>query len=100
MLWQPVKAVRMARQTVYALTEKRLLRLTGGKARKVDSVLLDQIGPISSRIGKDGYGQLSVQTHSNVDSDGDRITEKFEMLGVPDVARLERLLLENRTVCA
>lgn len=99
MLWQPIRAMRGAGDTAYGLTERRLLRVieTQGRGgeRKVDSLLLRQIGPIDRREGRDGFGDLRIQTHSTVDSDGDRKTERFEVLGVPEVARLERLLLEN-----
>lgn len=95
MLWQPIRAMRKAGETIYALTDRRLIRVVTGKGREVASVMLSQIGPINRRENNDGTGDLSIQTHSRVDSDGDRITEKFEVSGVPDVARLERLIIEN-----
>ncbi len=95
MLWSPIKAMRLTRQTVYGLTNLRLIRLVTGKNREVATVLLDQIGPMDRSEARDGTGHLRIQTHSRIDSDGDRITQKFEVLGVPDVARLERLVLEN-----
>lgn len=95
MLWQPIRAMRRAGATAYGLTDRRLLRVTEARDRKVQSLVLHQIGPIDRRESRDGFGDLRIQTHSRVDSDGDRVTERFEVLGVPDVARLERLLLEN-----
>lgn len=97
MLWQPIRAMRWAGDTAYGLTNRRLLRVVEARDRKVDSVLLHQIGPIDRREDRAGFGDLRVQTRSHVDSEGDRITERFEVLGVPDVARLERLLLEAVT---
>lgn len=96
MLWQPVRAMRRAKSTVYGLTSRRLIRLVDGPSRETASVLLDQIGPIDRSEGRDGWGHLRIQTHSRIDSDGDRQTERFEIIGVPDVARLERLILENQ----
>lgn len=96
MLWRPLKAVRQAKNTIYCLTTRRVIRIVDGKPRTVASVLLDQIGPIDRSEAADGTGHLYIQTHSHVDSEGDRTTERFEVLGVPDVARLERLLLETR----
>ena len=58
--------------------------------------MLGQIGPIKVKVGSDGYGTLSIQTGTSIDSDGDRVTERFEIAGVPDVSRLEGLLLEQR----
>ena len=98
MLWTPIRAMRQAKLTVYGLTNRRLLRLVEGRKREVSSVLLDQIGPLTRHEKADGSGHLSIQTHSRVDSDGDRITEKFDIWGVPGVAQLERLILENRVL--
>lgn len=96
MLWKPIAAMRKAKSTAYALTDRRLIRLVEGKKREAATVMLDQIGPFDRSEGADGWGHLRVQTHSHVDSEGDRTTERFEILGVPDVARLERLIVETR----
>lgn len=98
MLWQPVRAMRQAASTAYGLTDRRLIRLVDGPKREIASVLLDQIGPVDRSEAKDGWGNLRIQTHSRIDSDGDRQTERFEIIGVPDVARLERLILEQQPV--
>lgn len=96
MLWQPIRAMRTAGSTAYGLTNRRLIRVVETGQRETASVLLDQIGPMDRSERSDGTGHLRIQTHSHVDSEGDRITERFEVLGVPDVARLERLIIENR----
>lgn len=95
MLWQPIGAMRKARDTVYGLTNRRMIRIVIGKNKVASSVLLDQIGPIERKEERDGWGHLRIQTHSHIDSDGDRSTEKFEILGIPDVATLERLIIQN-----
>lgn len=96
MLWKPIKAMRQAGQTLYALTDRRVVRLVGGRTRELHSVLLDQIGPMNRRELPDGTGHLRIETHSTTDSDGDRQTQTFDVFGVPGVAQLERLILENR----
>lgn len=96
MLWKPIKAMRQAGETLYALTDRRIIRLVSGPKRELHSVLIDQIGPINRNEAPDGTGHLRVETHSTTDSDGDQRTETFDVLGVPGVARLERLILENR----
>lgn len=98
MLWQPLRAMKLARRTAYALTTRRLIRLIDGRKRELHSVLIDQIGPINRQEARDGTGHLRIETHSRIDSEGDRTTERFEVLGVPGVARLERLILDNRKV--
>jgi len=96
MLATPFKAIAKAKRTIFALTDRRVLSVTAGKSRESASVMLDQMGPFKVKAGSDGYGSLAIQTGSSVDSDGDRITETFLIAGVPDVSRLEGLLLEQR----
>ncbi|WP_353228072.1 hypothetical protein [Novosphingobium sp.] len=97
MLWMPFAAQRAAASTVYGLTNRRLLRIAAGAKHQRESVMLFQMGPIDVTIDADGHGTLRIQTGTSIDSDGDRTTARFEVAGVPDVARLERLLLEQRT---
>ncbi|WP_421837796.1 hypothetical protein [Novosphingobium sp.] len=96
MLWMPFKARRKAAQTIYGLTDQRLLRVSAGTKRESASVLISQMGPIDVTADADGYGTLRIQTGTSRDSDGDRVTERFEVFGVPGVNRLEGLLLEQR----
>lgn len=95
MLAQPIRAMRDARWTIHALTDRRLITLSLARGRKVKSVLLNQIGPIRLRERRGGWGTLTIETHTSRDSEGTRETETFEVAGVPDAARLERLLLER-----
>jgi hypothetical protein len=97
MLSMPITAIGKAKRTVFALTDRRMLRVTAGKSREAASVMLDQMGPFTVKAGSDGYGSLSIQTGTSIDSDGDRTTETFLIAGVPDVARLEGLLLDHRS---
>lgn len=94
MLWRPIRTMRKARDTIYALTDTRIVAVVLGRAVSVKSILVNQIGPIERREGRDGWGSLRIQTHSNIDSEGDRMTEKFAMIGIPDVAGLERRILD------
>lgn len=96
MLWLPFKVRRKAAQTIFGLTDRRLLRVTAGGKRESASVMLDQMGPMDVTADADGFGTLRVQTGTRVDSDGDKVTERFEVLAVPDVGRLESLLLERK----
>lgn len=96
MLWMPFKARRKAAQTIYGLTDRRMLRVTAGTKRESASVLISQMGPIDVTADADGYGNLRIQTGTRLDSDGDKVTERFEVFGVPEVNRLEGLLLEQK----
>lgn len=94
MMYQPFKITVDARYTVHALTTQRILTLTARKDRVVKTVSLNRLGPISCTEKPDGWGTISIETGSHRDSDGDKVTDKFEIPGVPDVAKLHRLLLE------
>ena len=97
MLWMPFKARRKAAQTIYGLTDRRMLRVTAGTKRESASVLISQMGPIDVTADADGYGTLRIQAGTRLDSDGDKVTERFEVFGVPGVNRLEGLLLEQKS---
>lgn len=96
MLSLPFKAQRKAAQTIFGLTDRRIVRVTAGKKRESASVLFAQMGPIDVTADADGYGSLRIQTGSHRDSDGDKVIERFEVMGVPNVGRLEGLLLEHK----
>lgn len=94
MLSLPIRAMLRSRHTVHAITDRRLLTIVGGADETVKSALIDRIGPIERKSGRDGWGWVRIQTHSRVDSEGDRITEQIEWLGIPQAARVEQLILE------
>jgi hypothetical protein len=98
MLWMPFATRRKAAQTIYGLTDRRVLRISAGRKRESASVLFAQMGPIDVSADADGFGTLRIQTGTGRDSDGDRVTERFEITGVPDVTRLEGLLLEQQVI--
>ncbi len=96
MMSAPFWARYAAARSIYGLTDRRVLRVTATRKRKVTSVLLDQMGPIDVIARADGWGTLRIETGSHLDADGDRVTTRFEIDCVPDVARLEALLLDAR----
>lgn len=93
MLAIPLWGMRKAARTRHAVTNRRMITVSTGRRTEMLSVFLDRIGPIERSEGRDGWGSIKVQTRSRIDGDGDRITERFEMTGIPDVARVERLIL-------
>jgi hypothetical protein len=94
MMWKPAAALLDAREQIHGLTNRRIMTLTMRKDKKLVSADLTKIGPIHRKEKRDGWGNLTIETGSRIDSDGDRITEKLEVYGVPEVANLERLLRE------
>ncbi len=95
MLAAPFRLLLRMRQVVYALTDQRVIRLYAGRVTKIESVQIDQVGQVDAQHGADGYGRVSIATTQFIDLDRDRRTDAFTILGVPDAARLERLLLEQ-----
>lgn len=95
MLYQPIRLRTEAGRTLHALTNRRLLSVTLGKTRISKSVDLAKLGPVTIKERANGWGDVSVETGSSVDSEGDRRTDRFEMTGVPDVARLKQLLMQR-----
>jgi hypothetical protein len=94
MLWQPIKAARDARSTVHAVTNRRIITLVNGKTREVKSIPIQSSGTISCSEKKSGWGNISVVTGVRRDSDGDKVTETFDLQAIPDVAKVHRLLLD------
>jgi hypothetical protein len=90
MMAAPFWAMAKAKSTVHALTDKRLLTIVTGRSTKVTAVAIDRTGPVETGIGPDGSGSFKVQTGSHIDSDGDRVTDRFEFAGIDNVAELER----------
>jgi hypothetical protein len=98
MLGAPFFAMARAGRTVHALTDKRLMTISVVRGTTaVSAVPIDRTGPVQVKINVDGSGSLKVQTGSHVDSDGDRVTDKFEINGVDDVVTLERHLRTLKT---
>ncbi|CAN1533031.1 hypothetical protein MCEMIH16_03397 [Caulobacteraceae bacterium] len=95
MLWAPFETLRKARRTIFGLTDRRMLSVTAGRKLESTSVMLQQMGPIDVQVGSKGYGNVRIQTGTGLDSDGDQTINRFELLGVPDVARLKGLLLRQ-----
>lgn len=94
MMAAPFLTIAKTRRTVHAVTDRRLLSIVDGRKLEVKSAFLDRIGPVERSSGRDGWGTLKVQTMSRTDSDGDRRTERLEWIGIPDVVRVERMILE------
>lgn len=93
----PLLARRAAAHTIYGLTDQRVLKVTAlPRRREASSVRLDQCGPLRVRADARGFGTLAITTGTRIDSDGDRVTERFEIGPVADVSRLEGLLLARR----
>lgn len=92
MLSAPWLAARSMRRTIYGVSDRRLVSVSKGWSLKVRSAEIGKTGPITRAERANGCGSLVIETHSRIDSDGDRITDKFEFVEVEEVAKLEALI--------
>lgn len=90
MMASPFWIMAKAKMTVHALTDKRLLTVTTGRTTKTNAVAIKNTGSVTTQTAADGSGSFKVTTGSHIDSDGDRITDRFEVVGVDDAAGLAR----------
>lgn len=94
MLWQPVAALLDGGHQIHALTSLRLITVTLRGGKRVTSVEIGKLGPIKRKEKADGWGSISIETGSHVDSEGDRITDSFHIAAIPGAAKFEHLLRE------
>lgn len=94
MMLAPLWAAWKARQTIHIITDKRLVSISAGRATRVVSVLPREIRSIVRTERTDGSGALKIVTGYERDSDGDNVERSETLIGVPQVAKAERLLRE------
>lgn len=92
MMAVPFLAWWKARRTIYAITDRRILRLVSGKTKEVMTVTPDKILNMTRRERHDGTGTLRLVTGFKRDSDGDIGTVTEELLAVPNVREAERII--------
>ncbi len=94
MLLAPFAAFRTARRTVYALTNKRFITITEGRTRHVKSILPDLIRSIERKERPDGSGNLRLILGYEKDGDGGAVTTAEDLIAIPDVRKVENLLMD------
>ena len=91
-LSSPVWAKRRAENTVYAITNQRLLLLMFGKNSKIESYYAKDVKQLERNEKLDGSGDLLFATKGYRVSDGDPRTNKDGFYAVQDVKNVERLV--------
>ena len=91
-LSSPVWAKRRAENTVYAITNQRLLLLMFGKNSKIESYYAKDVKQLERNEKPDGSGDLLFATKGYRDSDGDPRTKSDGFYAVQDVKNVERLV--------
>lgn len=89
MLWPLIEAYK-ARQTLFAITDRRLLMIFGG-GRKVTSVNRAAISQVE-RVQRSTGITLRIPTALVSDNDGGQKADYAELHGIPDGGRAYRLL--------
>jgi hypothetical protein len=97
MLSVPFWIYSKSRRTVYALTDKRILIVGGGKSKTIESYDQDSIGDIVRTERADGSGDLTFAQKFTRDSDGDQRKTDIMFIGIPEVRRVENLLRSTFT---
>lgn len=95
LLLQPKFARRNARNSVFAITNERVvvIEATGVFGNvSVRSFLPGSLDVIERRDGRDGDGDLVFERREWVDSDGDRRVSEYGLFGVRNVREVERMV--------
>lgn len=95
MLTQPLRARRNAARTVYVVTDRRAMWITGGKQQLARSFYLDAMGTTTSRVAEDGSGDIVFGSPGEA-SANTRQASPPGFFGVPDVRALAAVLEQQR----
>jgi hypothetical protein len=90
MLLSPYWMYRKAKRTVYAVTSRRALIITGTRERKIQSFTRADMDAIERTERSSGKGDVMFATSSN-----QKNTQRVGFIGIPDARRVERLLLDT-----
>ncbi len=89
MMSAPVVCWWIARRTVHAVTDERILTLTETRTRKVVSILPQHIISLERREHRDGSGTLKIVTGYKKDGDGDTVSNTQDIGHVPGIRSME-----------
>jgi hypothetical protein len=89
MMGSPYWLYRKAKSTVYALTNRRVMIITGGASKKIQSFAGKDIGIIERTERANGSGDVTFATITT-----SKNTHRVGFMGVQDSRRVERLLLD------
>jgi hypothetical protein len=93
MMAAPFLAWRWARKTVHVIGDKRIVSLTVGRKLKVKTYPIGTVVRTERTESRNGSGTLKVVTGVKRDSDGDKVETTEVFYGIPDVRKVERLLM-------
>lgn len=94
MLGAPFWIMRVARHTVFVITDRRIFSLRGGRSTEVKNCQPVSIQSLTRKERPDGTGTLKLITGGYRDHDGDRHTNSFDLPAIPQAAEAQRLIEE------
>ncbi len=90
MLGSPYWLYRKAQRTVYAITNRRALIISGTRTREIQSYTARDIGIIERSERANGKGDVMFATAAS-----NKNPQRVGFTGIPDARRVERLLLDT-----
>jgi hypothetical protein len=98
MLSSPLWMVQLAKNTVYIVTDRRVIILTKGTAIHIQSFGPDRLAQIDKRVFRDGSGDLifdrQVSTHYSKGRQRESVKE-IGFFGIPHVAQVHTLIRDS-----
>ncbi len=94
MLAYPLLAARRRRNTIFVVTNQRLMRLNLARVASVESIEARQIFQTVRKDRANGFGDVEVLRSTATDSDGHLIEAKFTLDGLHDARGAEKALAE------
>ena len=91
-LCSPLWVYAKSQRTVYAITDKRVLIIEGGRSKTVQSYDETSVGDIQRVERVDGSGDLTFAQKYSKDSDGDVRKTDIKFVGIPEVRRVEEII--------
>jgi hypothetical protein len=93
MMAMPLLAWHRGRNMIHVIGDKRLVTMIVGRRLTVKTFPASSITRTERSERRDGSGTLQVVMGWHRDSDGDKMETTEVLLGIPEVAKVERLLL-------
>jgi hypothetical protein len=92
MLSSPLWTWQAARDTVYLVTDERVITIQGGKATTIKSYLPEKLDGIYRNERNDGTGDVIIEIRRWKDSDGDQRQEEIGFIGIRNPREVENIL--------
>jgi hypothetical protein len=93
----PLWAFLKGGSTVYAVTNQRVMIITGGSTRSVKSVTPADIASVEHRERPDGSGDIVIQTTGTTRTNNSTTQIKVALLGIPNVKQVAQQVLTLHT---